>query len=611
MRISEPRTVDADSKLINPKSAIGNRHNEDVAPPAFAREDLLAARLRVTKVLPYQRSLPPLISSLSLAVLSGLLLILAFPEWNFWSLGWVATAPLIMAVVRERRFWRSLFLGYVTGTLFYMGSAHWVTYTMNHYGDLPLWLSYMILLLFASLLGIFTGLFAGVMGLAIKRFGGWAILAAPVVWAASEWARITVIGVGWNALGYSQAFQPAIIQIARWGGVYAVSALLVAASTALVFALVYPARRRGLIVFTAAGALVLAAVIYGRAVSEETDSSGPVSIAIVQPNIPIAGQWGDPAFFEQMTARHLSLSEQAIQKEGFFPRSNNKDGIENEADEKLSNNERDSSGESAIINDGEGNSRVNILIWPESPIGFEYDRDEGLRRRLAEFTARNNVYLLISSWGFPQGENAPKEQYNSAIMIAPSGEKIAQYDKIALVPFGEYVPARGWIPFMDRIPALVYDIAPGKSLTLGDAAGTKIGTLICFEATRPDIARRMRMMGASVLTQISNELWYNSTAAARQMLAKAVFRAVENDIELIRATNSGLSARISNHGIVYDETPMFETATRVWRVRADTQSRAGETVYTRYGDLFAIVCVALSLLLAAATFVPEKTEKAI
>ena len=609
MRISESRTVDTDSKLINPKSAIGSRHTEDVAPPAFAREDILASRLRVTKVLPYQRSLPPLISSLSLAVLSGLLLIFAFPEWNIWSLGWIATAPLIMAVVREQRFWRSLLLGYVTGTLFYMGSAYWVTYTMNHYGELPLWISYIILFGFASLLGIFTALFAGVLALAIKRFGGWAILAAPVVWAASEWARITVIGVGWNALGYSQAFQPTVIQIARWGGVYAVSALLVAASTALVFALAYTARRRGLIVLTAAGALTLATVVYGQAISEEPDSPGPVSIIVVQPNIPITGPWGDTAFFEEMTARHINLSEQAIQKEALFPQANSKERVENSDAQKLSPAERGSSSEDAVTGDGTGG--INIVIWPESPIGFEYDRDQGLRRRLAEFTARNNVYLLMSSWGFPQGAGASKEQYNSALLIAPSGEKIAQYDKIALVPFGEYVPARGWIPFMDRIPALVYDIAPGKSLTLSDAAGTRIGTLICFEATRPDIARRKRMIGASVLTQISNELWYNSKAAAQQMLAKAVFRAVENDIELIRATNSGLSARISNHGVVQDETPMFETATRHWHIRADAEVRAGKTLYTRYGDVFAIACAILSILLAGATLVPEKTEKTI
>ena len=165
------------------------RHSEEAVPPVYAREDLLAARFRVTKVLPYQQA-APFISNLSLAIFSGLLLVFAFPDWNLWSLGWVGTAPLIMAVVRERKFWRSLLLGTVTGTIFFAGSSHWVTYSMHNYGDIPLWLCYIILIVFSATLGVFTGLFAAVLGLAIKRFGGWAILAAPVIWAASEWLRL-------------------------------------------------------------------------------------------------------------------------------------------------------------------------------------------------------------------------------------------------------------------------------------------------------------------------------------------------------------------------------------------------------------------------------------
>jgi len=126
----------------------------------------------------------------SLAIFSGLLLIFAFPDWNLWSLGWVGTAPLIMAIVRERKFWRSLLLGTVTGTIFYAGSSYWVTYSMHNYGGLSLWLCYLILIVFSATLGVFTGLFGAVLGVAIKRVGGWSILAAPAVWASSEWVRL-------------------------------------------------------------------------------------------------------------------------------------------------------------------------------------------------------------------------------------------------------------------------------------------------------------------------------------------------------------------------------------------------------------------------------------
>src|SRR6185369_1306985 len=131
--------------IRNPQSAIRSslfrvRHSEEAVPPVYAREDLLAARFRVAKVLPFQQS-APFISNLSLAIFSGLLLVFAVPDWNLWSLAWVGTAPLIMAVVRERKFWRSLLLGTITGTIFFAGSSHWVTYSMNNYGDIPLALS--------------------------------------------------------------------------------------------------------------------------------------------------------------------------------------------------------------------------------------------------------------------------------------------------------------------------------------------------------------------------------------------------------------------------------------------------------------------------------------
>jgi apolipoprotein N-acyltransferase len=160
---------------------------------------------------------------------------------------------------------------------------------------------------------------------------------------------------------------------------------------------------------------------------------------------------------------------------------------------------------------------------------------------------------------------------------------------------------------MDRIPALVGDITPGTSFTLSDIAGARLGALICFEATRPDIARRFRSEGASGLVQISNELWFGPTSAARQMLAHAVFRAVENNIDLIRATNSGLSAQIDRYGAVHDETPMLETAVRSWKVlTADQARRDPVTFYTRYGDLFVIACAGFSLLFAIAALVPRK-----
>ena len=559
--------------LFTIRSSISNRvrHREEAVPPVYAREDLLAARFRVARVLPFQQS-APFISNLSLAIFSGLLLVFAFPDWNLWSLGWVGTAPLIMAVVREQKFWRSLLLGTVTGTIFYSGSSPWVTYSMHNYGQISLWLCYLILILFSATLGIFTGLFAGTLSLTIKRFGGWWILTAPLIWPATEWLRLKVTGMGWNPIAYSQAFQPAVIQVARFGGAYLVGAIMVAASTALVFAVVYLERRRGIVVLTAAGLIAVAAVLYGESLRPATNEAGSILVAAIQPNIPVDGAWDDPKFVEQMFVRHLSLSEQAIQ-------SNLREWV---------NGSQGSAG---------GKAGVDLVIWPESPMNFEYDRDSALRQRISEFTRRNGVYLLMNTWGFQADSKGNEPQYNSAVLISPTGEKVYEYDKNALVPFGEYIPARNWLPVMSNIKALVGDITPGTGITPAEMSGARLGTLICFETTRPELGVALRNGGASALVQLSNEAWFGPTSAPRQMLTSAIFRAVENNIDLIRSANSGVSASIDRYGIVQGETPMFETAVRTWKIKTVDEANAdGMTFYSRHGDVFAVSCAVLSLV---------------
>jgi apolipoprotein N-acyltransferase len=297
--------------------------------------------------------------------------------------------------------------------------------------------------------------------------------------------------------------------------------------------------------------------------------------------MPIDADWTDAEFNDQMTDVHITLTERAM-----------------EPSAKRSNG--------SSSNGGAEKEKIDLVIWPESPASFDYERDPGLRRKLADFVSRHQVFLLFDGWGFAREGDDPASVYNSAMMIGPSGERISRYDKIALMPFGEYVPARGWIPFMDRVPALVADITPGNSPTLSEAAGTKLGTFICFEATRPEIARAFRNEGAQFFAQLSNESWFGPTAASRQVMAQAVFRAVENDVELVRATNSGHSARIDRYGAVHNETPMFQTATRLWKVEA---ADGEKTFYTRYGDVFVWLCAALSASILIAACIPKREEE--
>jgi apolipoprotein N-acyltransferase len=589
-KISNPKS--SLSPIRNPQSAIRNQSSYPPSEGTFSDEDIMAAKFRVTKVLPFQQASPPYVNSLWLAVVAGFLLVLAFPNWSLWSLGWVGVAPLIMAVAREQRFWRSFWLGWTTGTIFYAGSSPWITYSMHNYGGIPLWLCYFLLLLIAAILASFTALFAGLLGYAIKSFGGWAILSAPVLWAASEWLRLQLTGMGWNALGYSQAFQREVIQLSTFGGVYFVSAFLVAMSAAIVFSMVYLGYRRGWMVFAVAGLLAISLIVYGiyrikRPVELTNDPISPsLSIIAVQPNIPIEGNWGDDNFVEQMVQRHIMLSEQSLKT---F---------------------RESAAQSRAANPNPSEAeKIDLLIWPESPVNFHYNRDPKLQKQLAEFTRRHQVYLLFNSWSSADNGDAAETTYNSALLINPSGELVSRYDKIALMPFGEYVPARGWIPFMDRIPALVVDLKAGREFTLGEVKNAKLGTMICFEVTRPDIARQFRLNGATLLTQLSNESWFGPTAAARQVMAATIFRAVENDINLVRVTNSGLSAEIGHTGYIFNEWPLFQTAAPYWNTGEIDKGSASLTFYTRYGDVFAIACALLSGVFAVAAIIYERLKK--
>jgi apolipoprotein N-acyltransferase len=410
--------------------------------------------------------------------------------------------------------------------------------------------------------------------------------------------------MGWNSLGYSQAFDPLLIQTARFGGVYLTSSLLVAVSAALVFAMVYIEKPRGLIVFTFAGVLAAATLLYGRHIRSEADPPGTVSVGVVQPNFPIAGDWENPQFVNQMLELQLKLSAELI------------DSNSDTRDDPHASAAPDSSGAVTSPDEAGGNARqvdgqpekrdraIDLIVWPESPIPLEYDRDPVFQQKLSMFARRKDVYVLLNTWESPDDAGLR----NSAIAVSPAGDKICEYDKIALLPYGEFVPGKGWLPFMDRVSAVVGDVTPGKAPTLCGIAGASIGTIICFEATRPELSRQIRLMGASTIVQLSDEAWFGRSSAAKQMLAHAVFRAVENNVDLIRSTNSGMSARISRLGTIQGTTPLFETAARRWLIKStDDAHQDSITFYTKHGDVFAVGCAVASVLIFALGFIPEKS----
>jgi apolipoprotein N-acyltransferase len=236
-----------------------------------------------------------------------------------------------------------------------------------------------------------------------------------------------------------------------------------------------------------------------------------------------------------------------------------------------------------------------VVVWPESPMNFTYAQDAEFRELVSQFARSERTSVLFNSL-----EPAPAGgAYNSAVLVNEAGRLVAQYDKIRLLPFGEYVPLPRWFPGAWLVSGIVGDFTPGANYTLLPIGETRAGVFICFESAFPSIARTFTDAGADVLINISNDGYLGQTPVLRQHLANTVFRAVENRRPVLRVTNTGISARITPRGEVMDATGSFQPATRTWAI---SRALGGKTFYTRHGDIFVALCAALSILMLGTTF---------
>ncbi|HEX6189100.1 MAG TPA: apolipoprotein N-acyltransferase [Pyrinomonadaceae bacterium] len=502
----------------------------------------------------------PSLRESGLASLSAVLLILSFPNFELWWLAWIGLAPLLFAVATTSRKRIAFILGFIWGVIFFYGTCWWLTYPMIHSAGVAPWIAYPLLLLPVVFVSAFPALACACIARVVNRFGTSALLGAPLVWVAFDWLRQAVTGLDWNALGYSQAFRPALIQSAGFGGVYAVTFLVVTINAA--FALLIWRRDRMVFLTTI---LVMTVVVMIILVSRPRpgfhyiDSANDTLVVVVQPNVPMSDL--NDSDYRMLLDRHLQLSTQAFSL-------------------KLSV------------------AKNRLLIWPESPMNFSYSRDPQLQATVSSLARAHRSYVLLNSL-----EPAPNGgSYNSAILINEQGQKIAQYDKIRLMPFGENVPLPRWLPGSGSVRGIVGEFTPGSSHTLMPLGALRAGVFICIEAAHADVVRAFTNAGADVLINISNDGYLGPTAVMRQHLANAVFRAVENDRDLIRVTNSGISAYVDSNGHVHDATPSFQEAVRTWTISPG----GGTTFYSRYGNMFVYGCALITLGFISATFMTRR-----
>ena len=541
--------------------------------------------------------LPSLSNSL-LAIFSAILLTLAFPDFDWWFFAWFALGPLFYAIEREKEsIVKSFVLGWIFGTGFFFGSCWWLTFSFITYGGIPTPIAYFLLLIISLMVGFFPALFGAIFSLVLKRFGTYGVLSAPFLWTATEFLRFNLTGNNWNAIGYSQAFDSGLLKYASVGGVYLVSFVTIVVSlwlSLIAYSILYfyahffvrlfrnilnagknvqtelfsideppiLKNKKYLVIAFVGLWIFLTFLNYSLPLNNSGTNSRKISAEVIalQPNIPMSGL--NKAKWLNLRQRHVELAEDALQKLNVQPTTDNRP--------------------------------PTTVIFPESPMNFMYERDEEFQAFIRNFARKHNVYVLFNS-AEPNAKNA--NFYNSAIMVNPQGEKIGQYDKIHLVPFGEYAPVPSAVE--QFVPTLVGNFQYGENYDLFPFGEARGGIMICYESHFASLSREFVKRGADVLIEMTNDGYLGNTPVLRQHLANAVFRAVETNRPVLRVTNVGVTAYVNERGEVFDAAQPYTEDTRVWTI---SKSDGKQTVYVRYGEWFAWLCSILSLVLLSICF---------
>lgn len=488
-----------------------------------------------------------------LAALSGLLLAASFPSLEIAPLAWVGLVPLLLAI-RGRSPRAAFGLGWVAGTVFYVATCYWIVYTIGHYTALPVPLAAVLLFLMSAVLACYHGAFAaGVTW--FERRGLPAVWLGPALWVTLEWLRSWfVVGFPWAALGYSQYRFHSLVQMAEVTGVYGVSAVLVLFN--LVVAAVLVSRgagdaRRNLPALATLTLLVIALIGAGRwraAHLAAVPAAGQLRVALAQGNIAQDDKW-DPAFVDETMARYRQLTLEAARE------------------------------------------RPALIAWPETATPFFFQEAGPRRDEVIALARDTGIPLVFGSPAFRQLPAGGLQQLNRVYLVDGTGREHGVYDKMQLVPFGEYVPFSGVLFFVSQMVTAVGQLGAGVVPTVFEIPGGRFGALICYEGIFPALTRLFVNDGADFLVNVTNDAWYGDTSAPYQHLAQAAFRTVENRVPMVRAANTGISAIIDSDGRIRWQGPLFEM---LWHV--DDISWPGvRTIYTRYGDVFVWACVAVTV----------------
>lgn len=507
----------------------------------------------------------PLPRAAALAVLTGALLFLSFPTWELYPLAWIAFVPLFFAI-QKQTLSRAFFLGWIAGLVYFAGTLSWVTISMHNYGKIPWTISYLIMLLLVAYLAVYVGVFTGVLTYLFPGWSGPALFFAPALWSALEFTRGHLMtGFPWSNLGYSQYRFLPMIQIADIASVYGVGFVILLVNAALFIAIKISLkdRRAAWRPFLVGLSAVVLTFLYGLfRLSQPMESPRSIAVAVIQGNIEQEKKW-DAQFREETIGIYRKLSLESLKK----------------------------------------GSPPELVVWPESAAPFFFQSEAVYRDTLLRLARDGSFHLLFGSPAFKPAPAGQVALLNSAYMVSPTKGVTARYDKIHLVPFGEYVPLSSLLFFVNKMVEGIGEFIPGEDPLVMETPSAKVGTVICFEVIFPEVVRRFVDKGAEVMTTITNDAWFGNSAAPYQHFSMVVFRSIENRVPFARAANTGISGFIDAHGRIKETSPLFVQAALSEVLHPGFR----RTLYTAYGDFFAIACVIITLLSAA--FVYQNRRK--
>ena len=493
------------------------------------------------------------------ALISGALLVLAFPVFDLYLLAWVAFIPLLLSLWKKSP-GEAFQAGFVFGLVYFFGTLYWIYHSINFYGGVSFAASISIVLLFCCYLSIYPAVFAYFFSSFIKKTRLPALLIGPVLWVVLEFIRsYAFTGFPWSSIGYSQYKFLPVIQVSDITGVYGISFLVLAFNCAVVDGLLLKARVRkmplfplsysviGFIIFFIA---IVSSIGYGFWRLGQDRPGHIVKAGLVQGNIEQDQKW-NPAFQKYVMDTYSALSKEAA---GRSP---------------------------------------DLIIWPETAVPFIFGEDKENTEQLIRFEKTLNTYMLFGSVLEKKTSSEQISLTNSVLLLDKEGKIIYQYDKIHLVPFGEYVPLRRFLFFVDKLVAGIGDYVPGDQYIKAETPFGSFAPMVCYEIIFPGLVRKFYSKNGDFIVTVTNDAWFGKTAGPYQHFSMAVFRAIENRKPVMRSANTGISGFIDSNGRIIKRTELFQRQVLTGEIKTDNTL----TFYSRYGDLFTYFCIVISAVL--------------